>query len=254
MSRCRPPSMVMTWPGDRRRIASSDHRPADLLAATARRPAASFVHRPELLLGLVAAPEHEARRDAVDARLRPQAHGQHARGVVQRELADGVGEEIGRHARHLLVEHVDDAVLLRAQPVEGAREQDRRQRVDAQVLVPQGRAQGGDRVLLEDRGAVDEQRGVREIGDALLGQRGRRPPDRSGPRHRAGTRRRRPSPRPPGSAPPPATCCSGRAISQPSPARCVAIALPMRRAEPVMRAALVPIPILLRRLGRRQAI
>src|SRR5258705_3466893 len=33
-------------------------------------------------------------------------------------------------------------------------------------------------------------------------------------------------------------------MSQPPPARCTAIALPMRRAEPVMRAALVPIPIL----------
>src|SRR6185295_12940621 len=37
-------------------------------------------------------------------------------------------------------------------------------------------------------------------------------------------------------------------MSQPSPARCMAMALPTRRAEPVIRAALVPIAILLQTL------
>src|SRR5262250_2060754 len=66
---------------DRGRLGQQRHGAADLFQRWADAQRRAAVHLTKLLLGLIAASQHETWSDAVDARLRPQAHGQHARGI-----------------------------------------------------------------------------------------------------------------------------------------------------------------------------
>src|SRR5215467_5935003 len=112
------------------------------------------------------------------------------------------------------------------------------------MFFPQGRAQVGNRILLEDGGAVDQQTGVRQIADARFSQavggariaqiRGVKPAiDAQGPDLHLQVE---------------GLLERGVVMGGDVPS----LARPMRRAAPVMRAALVPIAILLSTFLRRQ--
>ena len=85
----------------------------------------------------------------------------------ERGLGDRIGCKFRRELAHTLVDHVDDAgagdrlarrVARRPRRLrgEGLREFERRAQVRADVPVPAFPGRAGDRVMLEDRGVVDE--------------------------------------------------------------------------------------------------
>src|SRR5690242_2172221 len=70
-----PPIDGDDLPSDRCRFGQQRHGAADLFNRRTHTQRCPAVHLAKLLLGLITAAKHEAWRDAVDARLWPQAHG-----------------------------------------------------------------------------------------------------------------------------------------------------------------------------------
>ena len=110
----------------------------------------------------------ELNEAGVDPAMGPKGHGRHPRDIVQGELADGVGEVIGRDVLHLLVQHVDNADIVRLLFREPLDQECGDKGVEQNVVVEQFLAEVLDSVPMENGGVVNQKVSAGKIFEELI--------------------------------------------------------------------------------------